>query len=277
MKGLGAFLHDRPFAMEPILPCEGDPEYSAFWRDLQHFAIEEDGVLVRKSKRLQVLSDGSIIEFGPRDVTRIVIPPKVQAWAMACHHDRRGHLGMVKTFPEFLRAFYWGTRASMRSEYSDYIADCVACIPCKVARHKSGAGAVVQNGEHPFDITSADYYKVGRGSRKGAKNEVSIVPGVLEEAEEGGAQTANDLPEESTAFDGTVSFGCQFSRTIKSVATKGTPTARCIARLLIAEVIRHYGTPRAVRSDHGSNFVAQVLKALNKHFGIRMEASAPWV
>ena len=104
---------------------------------------------------------------------------------------------MVKTFPEFLRAFYWGTRASMRSEYSDYIADCVACIPCKVARHKSGAGAVVQNGEHPFDITTADYYKVGRDSRKGAKNEVSIVPGVLEKAEEGGAQTANDLPEES--------------------------------------------------------------------------------
>eukprot|EP00966_Prymnesium_polylepis_P067781 1575200-Prymnesium_polylepis.1 len=62
----------------------------------------------------------------------------------------------------------------MRSDYSDYIADCVACIHCKVARHKSGAGTVVQNGEHPFDITSADYYKVGRDSRKGAKNEVSI-------------------------------------------------------------------------------------------------------
>eukprot|EP00966_Prymnesium_polylepis_P016438 378920-Prymnesium_polylepis.1 len=61
--------------MEPILPCEGDPEYPTFWREVQHFAIEENGVLVRKSKRLQVLSNGNIIEFGPRDVTRIVIPP----------------------------------------------------------------------------------------------------------------------------------------------------------------------------------------------------------
>ena len=276
LKGLGASLHDRPFAMEPILPCEGDPEYSAFWREIQHFAVEADGVLVRKSKRLQVLSNGNIIEFGPRDVTRIVVPPKFQAWAMACHHDRRGHLGVVKTFPGFLRAFYWGTREAMRRDYSDYVADCVACIHCKVARHKSGAGVVVQNGEHPFDITSADYYKVGRDSRKGARNEVFIGPGALADTGEGGAQTTNDLPEEGAVFDGTVSFGCQFSRTIKSVATKGTPTARCIARLLIAEVIRHYGTPRAVRSDHGSNFVAQVLKALYKHFGIRMEASAPY-
>eukprot|EP00966_Prymnesium_polylepis_P190764 4421105-Prymnesium_polylepis.1 len=59
---------------------------------------------------------------------------------MACHHDRRGHLGVVKTFPGFLGAFYWGTRESMRSDYSDYVADCVAGIHCKVARHKSGAG-----------------------------------------------------------------------------------------------------------------------------------------
>jgi hypothetical protein len=82
----------------------------------------------------------------------------------------------------------------MRKDYSDYVADCVACIHCKVARHKSGAGVVVQNGEHPFDITSADYYKVGRDSRKGARNEVLIGPGTLADTGEGGAQTTNDLP-----------------------------------------------------------------------------------
>ena len=276
LKGLGASLIDRPHAFDPVLPSEGDPEYSLVQRELLHFVVEEDGVLSRKNRRLHFMSDGQIFEYGPKDVFRIVIPPKYQAWAMSCHHDRKGHLGVGKNFPGLLYQFYWGTREQMRADFSLYIGDCPACIHCKVSHHKTGAGSLVQNGEHMFDITSADYYKVGRVSRKGGPKDFEVQPGNLEKEATDGALTSNDIPEEGAFFDGTVSFGCQFSRMIKVVATKGTPTARCIARLLIEQVIRYYGTPRAVRSDHGSNFVALVLKALYRHFGIRMEASAPY-
>ena len=272
-------LAERPFAMQPVLPVEGESGYHQFLSETRLHFLSEDSLLCRRCPRLHVSSNGEWFEFGPLSEGRIVLPPKYQNWAMSLFHDRNGHMGVNKTFPSLARKYYWGSLKGMRTDYSEYIGNCVACLHCNVAHHKSGAGTVVQFGEGPWEKTTADYFKVGRASKKGAKNDASVISGApnLDPLAPDDVIIAGDETEDVASFDGTVSFGCLFSRMVKAAAVKGQPTSRTIARILINEVIRHYGTPRSVRSDHGSNFVSKVLKALYEHFGIKMEASAPYI
>ena len=279
MVALKADLCDRPFVMEPCIPQEGEPEFRAFCKELDRHVLSEDGLLLRRCRRFKVESNGEMFEHGPLDRTRIVLPPKYQTWAMSMQHDRNGHQGVLKGFPGLVLRYFWGTKRQMRKDFSEYVGDCRTCAYCKLAHHKPGSGVVVQNGEHPFDIVSGDYFKVGRASKKGAQVNVEVTVGApnLEPTAPDDVLIEGDEKEGVAAFDGTVSFACQFSRMIKVAAVKGQPTSRTIARILINEVIRHYGTPRAVRSDHGSNFVSAMIRALYQHFGIRMEASAPYM
>ena len=261
---------------KPLVPQEGDPDFPRFQKVLASYCLNSDGLLCYSAVRVRKGEGGTAIEDASSrgKHRRIVLPPKFQTYAMACYHDRQGHLGVRKGFPALARRFYWGTVGEMQQAFSTYIGDCRPCTRCKLAKHKHGPGAIASHGEHPFDIVSADYYKVGRVSRKGSQVDVTVEAGAPN-LESDSAE--DDLPDSNEpGYDGTVSFGCQFSRMIKVVGVRGTPSSQTICRLLVQEVIRHYGTPRALRSDHGSNFVAKAVKALYRHFGIRMEASAPY-
>ena len=279
LTGLGATLPDMPYAMIPTLPAVSDPEHRQFTQELSQHELAEDGLLLRRSRRQHVTDSGEVYEHGPVQTGRIVLPPKYHQWAMAGHHDRMGHQGVRKCFPSLVYRYYWDKQNKMQSDFSAYCGDCRVCARCKLSRHKTGSGSVVNNGEHPFDVCSADFFTVGRKSSKGAKTDPTVVMGSanLDPLAPDDALVAGDEPEATASFDGTVSFACQFSRMIKVAPVKGQPTSRTIARLLINEVIQHYGTPRAVRSDHGSNFVSKVIKALYTHFNITMEASAPYM
>ena len=278
LAALGAEPPNMPCAMLPCTPAEGDADYAQFLLEVGRHELSGDGLLLRRQRRQHVSANGEIFEYGPRCMGRIVLPPKYQTWALSCHHDQMGHPGVRRGLPPLLRRYFWDTQDAMRADLSSYCGDCQVCARCKVARHRLGDARVPGHGEHPFDIASADYYSVGLESRRGAVVNVSVKIGEPSlDASLDEVTTIEDEPEDAVCFDGTVSFACQFSRLIKVAAVRGQPTSRTISRILLHEVIQHYGTPRAIRSDHGSNFVSAVIKALYARYGIRMEASAPYM
>ena len=248
-------------------PQPSSLEHAAFIKELKLHKLQEDtGVLLRWC---DAGSPGPDDEPASVAGFRIVLPPKFHSYALTAYHDRVGHLGGKKCFSLLYRRYYWGSVSEMRSRMYEHIKGCPVCRRCKVSRHRVGEGTVATNGEHAFDIVSADYFKVGRESRVDATDERIV-----------GVPADNDDDDEEYTevpfFDGTITFADQFTRLVVCAPVKGAPTAQVVARLLMREVIRHYGTPRQLRSDLGSSFVAAAVKALYEAFGIQMQASTAY-
>ena len=120
---------------------------------------------------------------------------------------------------------------------------CAICKRAKVPHHKAGRGYIMSTGEHPYDILAADVYKTGLSS---------------------------------DGYDSVLSFACYFSRHISALATCGDPSSEDIVRFLVNDVIRHYGTPREIRSDHASVFTSRAIKLLYARYGIRVASSTAY-
>ena len=260
-------------AGETGAPLPGSPEYAEFAKELDLHKLQEDtGLLLRWCTPTQ--GDGGP-KLEPMDIEsgyRIVLPPKFHSYAFTAYHDRVGHLGINRCLPLLCRRYYWGTVGEMRNGLSGHINNCLICRRCKISRHRRGEGTLVTNGEWPFDIVSADHMSVGRESRVDATDERISTEADADAEDNPGTADA----ESSRYFDGTVTFADQFTRLIVCAAVKGQPTAQMISRLLIREVIRVYGTPRHLRSDRGSNFVAAATKVLYDAFGIEMQSSSSY-
>ena len=190
-------------------------------------------------------SDGLLLYRGASTnlKARIVVPERFHSALFKAFHDRLGHFGISRVVPLILERFYWGSNNMMSRKISEYINRCPICARSKVPHHSSGQRHLVSNGEHPMDVVSMDAFKTGLTS---------------------------------DGYDGTLSFGCQFSRHISAAAMKGDPSSEEVANILLTTIIRVYGTPRAVRCDHASVFVSKALGALYSRFGIRIEASTAY-
>ena len=252
-------------------PALGAPDRATFEAELALHKLDEDSGLL-----LRWVSAKGKNALEPLDIEsqyKVVLPPRFHSYAFMAYHDRVGHLGLSKCFPLLARRYYWGAVDQMRGDLASYINACPVCRRAKIDRHRRGEGTLVTNGEWPFDVVSADHMSVGRQSVLDATDERIVgAPGDAGELEEG----AGEEEEGPQYFDGTLTFADQFTRLIVCAPVKGKPTAQMVARLLMREVIRIYGTPRQLRSDRGSAFVAAATKALYEAFGIQMEASSAY-
>ena len=204
--------------------------------------LEREPIEVERNqaKDFELDSDGLLVLRGTH---RIALPESLHVAAIRGLHDHMGHQGIRKVTPLVIARYWWGTTAAMSATVATYINACRICAQCKVSRHKAGSGQLVTCGEHPHDYMGADVYSTGMSS---------------------------------DGFDHVVSFACYFSRMITAAATRGDPSSEDIARILVEQVIRYYGTPRLIRSDHGSVFVSRLIQALYQRFGIDMKAGTPY-
>ena len=178
------------------------------------------------------------------DEPRIWLPPRYVSHVCRAYHDRLGHHGISKTTSLILERYTWGhDEAVLKESIRKHIMRCPVCRRAKVPHHKAGRGHVMSTGEHPYDILASDVYKTGLNS---------------------------------AGFDTVVSFACYFSRHVSAFATRGDPSSEDIVRFLVNDVIRTFGTPREVRSDHGSVFVSRAVKLLYARYGIRIAASTAY-
>ncbi|MDC0525350.1 DNA (cytosine-5-)-methyltransferase [bacterium] len=201
---------------------------------------------MEESAKYELSRDGLLLRRaeGVLQQPRIWLPPRYYTHVCRAYHDRMGHWGVAKTEALIRERYVWGSDVKeMRTVIRRHISNCRVCAHSKVPHHQTGSGRILSTGEHPYDILGADVYKVGR---------------------------------DADGFDAVLSFGCYFSRHITAVAVKGDPTSEGIARLLISEVIRHYGVPSEIRSDQGSNFVSRAIRLLYAKYGIRISPSTAY-
>lgn len=175
---------------------------------------------------------------------RLWVPPCFHKQICRAFHDRLGHHGVTKTVNLISERFAWGENATeMRDFVRKYIGKCAICKRAKVPHHQVGEGHIMATGNHPFDILGTDVYKTGLSADE---------------------------------YDSVVTFVCYFTRHVTAAATKGDPTSEEIVRLLLNEVIKHYGVPSEVRSDHASVFVSRAIKVLYAKYGIKISASTAY-
>ena len=187
--------------------------------------------------------DGLLLRRSPRrgDPDLIVLPPRFHQ--LVCHlfHARHAHFGRDRVKQLVCSRFYWSSDTGMRQDVDRYISMCGPCAHSKVPHHGAGKGEVIEDGEYPFDVLVGDEYEVGLTDIDGN--------------------------------DRTISFADTFSKHISCRATAGKPSSKTICKILIDCVIRHYGVPRRIRSDHASVFVSEATEALYNEFGIRIVPS----
>ena len=193
----------------------------------------------------------------------IVLPPKFHPQVFEQYHDRCGHFGVKKVLPMITSRFCWGGgKTEMGKDLAEYIKTCEPCARVKPDRHSAGEMFVSWSGDHCWDLVSADHFKTGKES-------VEVVK-AFEMDDSKDAEGQYVWKNVKLRYDGTVSFACHLSRMIRCAATRGNPTSEEVAKHLMNIVIRYYGTPRAIRSDRGSNFVSAAIKALYARYGITM-------
>lgn len=198
--------------------------------------ISEDGIL-----RRYATAEGSSpdAERG----SRIVLPPSLHNRVFKLYHDKSGHFGVKKCLDNIARRYVWDSNSNMRKQLTAYIKTCEVCQRSKRSHLSAGSFQLREHGEHPFDILMTDIYKVGHLSGSN---------------------------------DSVVSWGCVLTRFIRAEPGDKHLNSEDLAWMLLLVIIRVYGTPRAIRSDHGSVFVSKLLKAVYDLFHIQMEPSAPY-
>tara|TARA_B110000046_G_scaffold47237_1_gene52291 strand:+ start:9491 stop:17443 length:7953 start_codon:yes stop_codon:yes gene_type:complete len=167
----------------------------------------------------------------------VVLPPCLRHRVLHQYHDRMGHFGVAKVLKLMSRRFYWGTVEVMQRTISGYIKSCDVCQRTKIPGHKAGEGHVASCGHHPGDVLCGDVFDVGF---------------------------------EEDGYDHTLDFACYFSRGIRSVPLKGTPTSETIIDALISVIFRDSGIPSEIRSDAGSNFISAAVRLLYERLGIEI-------
>ena len=159
---------------------------------------------------------------------------------MHSYHDRQGHLGITKVWPDIRRRYWW---PMARRDVREYVRLCRPCRQVKVPRHHTGQAQMTNNGKSPWSVVSFDVH---------------------------------DMGIESGGYTKVLSFADHFSRGILALPLSTTATSEDVADIIVNYLIRFYGKPEAIRSDRGSILISEVIKKLYEKYGIVMEAATAY-
>ena len=150
------------------------------------------------------------------------------------------HYGMMKTYHNIVREFYWKT---MRPEINHFIRCCPVCQKTKINRAKIHSAMIIMDRPaRTFDKISLDLHR--------------------------------KLPD-SNGYCWILTVSDLLTKYIVAIPLK-TAKAEEIARALVDNVITHYGTPRALLTDLGANFQSKVMKAFAEMFQIDKMKTTAW-
>lgn len=85
-----------------------------------------------------------------------------------------------------------------------------------------------------------------------------------------------DLPVTNQGFDTILVVTDKFTKMAVFIPTKGIPRAKEIAELFMRHIFKHYGTPKKVISDRGTNFIAKFMQELCRLLNIEWYASTAY-
>ena len=252
----------------------------AFEREAVRYHIGPDGLLMRRSDQ------------SPMDPSRIVLPHKFHTFAFTAYHDRQAHLGLNCCWPLLTARFWWDNVSRMKEQLGNHIRNCRPCTLAKVPHHSTGEMQIGGIGHHPMDVLSVDTFTpgvvsklpdgaaplLGRVRKDPPVCTSDLTPGSAPVLSKTSIPTAASRDDKLHAYgyDRTVDWVCHFSKGVISSPAIGDPSSEEIAYILVREIIRHFGTPRAIRSDRGSAYISAALKALYKRYGIKVLPSSSY-
>jgi transposase InsO family protein len=159
------------------------------------------------------------------------------------HHDTHiaGHAGRFKTLELVSRNYWW---PQMSRYIGIYVKHCDLCNRTKV-QHRRPFGELhpSETPEAPWDVISVDF----------------IV----------------ELPD-SHGYDAIMNIVNSVTKCAHFIPMHTTITAEGAARLYLRDVWKHHGTPRAVLSDRGPQFIAGFTCELYKLLGIKLATSTAY-
>ena len=203
------------------------------------FAIR-DGILYFKKFSNRKDSEAEEKEDIPQpDPWVIVAPEPLRKTVIKAGHDHAGHLGAKKTRKMVESQFYWPGMASQIAKY------CRACPVCLRYNSKKTKKEPL----HPLPVISQPWDRVA----------IDIV-GKLPRTRRGNCFIL-------TVMD----FATRYMEAIPLRRVDAVTTCNALM-----EVFAHFGLPREILSDNGSNFVAEVTEKLIKLLGVKHIKCSPY-
>ena len=189
--------------------------------------------------KLDIHTARTVAEFDSGGRPRLLVPDSLRKTLMVLHHDCQGHFGVTKTLDLLQSRYYW---SRMRFSVRNYVKHCHICARVKVPPHGAGQAWRVEDGSRPWDVLTVDLYTY----------------------------------KKVDGYDHVLVICDGFTRGVEVVACVGVPTAKQVVDCIKFRVIRgHRTTPRIIRSDHGSIFVADLVDQFAQAYRITLRKGAP--
>jgi len=174
---------------------------------------------------------------------QLYVPERLKRELLEQFHASKpaGHMGVYRTYAALSRNYYW---PGMRQDALNFVRGCKECAMRNVSPRQRVRARQQVDVPHIFERVAIDYQ------------------GPFTESEEGHTHVLN--------------FMCLNTGWVEGVCVKANELdAKLVARTLVEKVILHWGPPRAILSDRGSQFLAAVVRETMKIFGIaKLTASA---
>ena len=192
--------------------------------------------------------DGLFYERGQDHELRMVIPAvpeteQLRRTIMSEVHDcaYSGHLGFDKTLEMVKRTVVW---RGMHEVVKGFVATCATCQQTKHStRKKAGMLQPLPVPERIWEQISMDLL--------------------------------TQLPVTGRGNDAIIVFVDRMSKMIRIAPTQTKVTAPGCAKLLVSNVVKHYGIPKAIVSDRDARFTSHFWQALMGSMGTKLLMSSP--
>lgn len=144
-----------------------------------------------------------------------------------------GHLGIKKTINRIQRKYYW---PRLKPDVIRFINQCEECLAHKIPQKKPAGLMFSTKSQGPWDIVTIDF----------------IGP----------------LPRSTQGHQHVLVIQDKFSKWVECIPVR-TATAAALKKALRDRILCHFGWPRLVITDNGSQFISNLFKMFLKRNGIK--------
>jgi hypothetical protein len=168
---------------------------------------------------------------------QLVLPEMYRKMAFQLLHSKNGHFGCERTVELFRERFYW---PKMQNHVEKWVKSCEQCVKRKATCDRAPLQHI--SSSYPMELICIDFLKVERSV--------------------GG-------------FEHILVITDHFSRYAIAVPTKNE-SAKVTAKVLIDNVINHYGIPAKIHSDQGKSFECTLIKEMCELLNIKKSRTSPY-
>ena len=206
-------------------------------RDEMKALSRDSRVLLRQRRRLEIVDN--VLVRQTKTLRQIVLPECFHRLVFRELHEKLGHLGSEKVCDLARKRFYW---ANMQRSIEHFIRKQCRCIISKKPPVMDRAPLVPIVATFPFEFVTLDYVHLDRGK--------------------GGYEYALVVIDHFTRF-------AQIYPTKKNDGISA-------ADKLFNEFMLHYGFPKRIHSDQGSEFENKLFRRLQELTGVTKSRTTPY-